>query len=74
MFEFRKNFLDSIISQSNHLKKNIKFEKNYSNRIEIITALLLSGLVFKEYKDNLDIGLKELEKLVKFTLIWMAFL
>ena len=29
MFEFRKNFLDSIISQSNHLKKNIKFEKNY---------------------------------------------
>ena len=65
MFEFRKNFLDSIISQSNHLKKNIKFEKNYSNRIEIITALLLSGLVFKEYKDNLDIGLKELEKLVK---------
>ena len=65
MFEFRKNFLDSIISQSNHLKKNIKFEKNYSNRIEIISALLLSGLVFKEYKDNLDIGLKELEKLVK---------
>ena len=65
MFQFKKSFLDSIISQSNHLKKNIKFEKNYSKRVEILTALLLSGLVFKEYKDNLIIGLKELEKLVK---------
>tara|TARA_B110001452_G_scaffold266378_1_gene273074 strand:- start:744 stop:2390 length:1647 start_codon:yes stop_codon:yes gene_type:complete len=64
-FEFKKKFLDSIISQSNHLKKNIKFEKDYSKRIESLTALLLSGLVFKEYQDNLNVGLKELEKLVK---------
>ena len=27
--------------------------------------LILSGLVFKEYKDNFELGLKELEKLVK---------
>jgi uncharacterized heparinase superfamily protein len=64
-FYFKKNFLNSIVAQTNHLKKNIKFEKNYSKRIEILTALLLSGLVFKEYINNFNIGIKELEKLVK---------
>ena len=64
-FEFKKNFLTSIIQQANHLKKNIKFEKNYSNRIEILTALVLTGLVFKEYEDNYNIAIKELEKLIK---------
>ena len=65
LFDFRKKFLTSIISQANHLKKNIKFEKDYSKRIEILTALSLTGLVFKEYKDNYDIAIRELEKLVK---------
>ena len=64
-FYFKKNFLNSIIAQTNHLKKNIKFEKNNSKRIEVLTAILLSGLVFKEYSDNFDISIKELEKLVK---------
>ena len=65
LFEFKKNFLNSLISQSNHLKKNIKFEKDHSKRVEILSALLLSGLVFKEYKENYNVALKELEKLVK---------
>ena len=64
-FDFKKNFLNSIICQTNHLRKNIKFEKDYSKRVEILTALVLSGLVFKEYIDNFNIGIKELEKLVK---------
>ena len=64
-FDFKRNFLNSIISQSNHLRKNIKFERDYSTRLEILTALILSGLVFKEYKDNYNISIKELEKLVK---------
>ncbi len=64
-FDFKKNFLDNIISQSNHLKKIIKFEKNYLKKIEIFTALILSGLVFNEYEDNYKIGIKELENLVK---------
>jgi uncharacterized heparinase superfamily protein len=63
-FDFKRNFLNSIVSQTNHLKKNIKFEKNYSKRIEILTALSLSGLVFKEYVGNYNISIKELEKLV----------
>ena len=64
-FDFKRKFLNSIIAQTNHLKKNIKFEKDYSKRIEILTALALSGLVFKEYIDNYNISIKELEKLVK---------
>ena len=34
-------------------------------KIEILTAIILSGLVFKEYEDNFNIGVKELESLVK---------
>ena len=65
LFEFKRGFFNSIISQTTHLKKNIKFEKDNLKKIEILTALLLSGLVFKEYDNNFKIALKELEKLVK---------
>ncbi len=65
MFEFKRNFLTSIILQTNHLKKNIKFEKNNAKRIEVLTALLLTGLVFKEYEENYNIAIREIEKLVK---------
>ncbi len=64
-FEFKKSFFQSIIIQCNHLKNNLKFEKNPSKKIEVITALILSGIVFKEYKDNYDLSVKELEKFVK---------
>ena len=64
-FDFKKNFLDCIISQTNHLKKNIKFEKNLSKKIEILTAIILTGLVFKEYEENYNLGIKEIESLVK---------
>ncbi|MDC0477270.1 heparinase II/III family protein [Pelagibacteraceae bacterium] len=64
-FEFKRNFLSSIISQCNHLKKNIKFEKDYSKKIEILIALILSGLIFKECEDNYKLGIKELESFVK---------
>jgi len=65
-FDFKKNFLDCIISQTNHLKKNIKFEKDLEKKVEILTAIILTGLVFKEYEENFDIGIKEMESLVKF--------
>ena len=64
-FDFRKRFLDCIMSQTNHLKKNIGFEKNLAKKVEILTAIILSGLVFKEYEENFNIGIKELETLVK---------
>jgi len=64
-FDFKKKFLDCIIIQTNHLKKNIKFEKNILNKIEILTALILTGLVFKEYEENYNLGIKGMENLVK---------
>jgi uncharacterized heparinase superfamily protein len=64
-FDFRKNFLNCIISQTNHLKKNVKFEKDFLKKIQILTAIILIGLVFKEYEENFNIGIKELETLVK---------
>ncbi len=64
-FEFRRNFLNSIVRQTNHLKKNINFENDPSKKIEILIAIILTGLVFKEYKENFDIGVKELEILIK---------
>ncbi len=64
-FEFKKNFFQNIIAQCNHLKNNISFEKDYLKRTEILTALILSGLVFKEYEDNFKNSMKDLEKLVK---------
>ena len=64
-FDFKQNFLSSIISQTNHLKKNIKFEKDYLKKIEILTALILSGLIFKEYEDNYRLGIRKLEEYVK---------
>ena len=64
-FDFKKNFLNSIIVQTNHLKKNIKFEKNYLKKIEIFATLILSGLVFKEYEDNYKLGIKELENHIR---------
>jgi uncharacterized heparinase superfamily protein len=64
-FDFRKNFLGCIISQTNHLKRNIRFEKDFAKKLEILTAIILSGLVFKEYEDNYKLGINELESLIK---------
>ena len=62
---FKENFFQSILIQVNHLKNNLNYENNPIKRIEIITAILLSGLVFKEYNDNFELGIKELKKIVE---------
>ena len=46
-FDFRKNFLSCIISQTNHLKKNIKFEKDFSKKIEILNCYNTDWIVFQ---------------------------
>ena len=66
-FDFKKNFFQNIISQCNHLKKNIKFEKDHKKKIKILTALILSGLIFKDYENNYKLGIKELEKFIKLS-------
>ena len=62
---FKENFFQSILIQVNHLKKNIKFENDPSKLIEMSSAILLSGLIFKEYAYNFEFALKELKKLVE---------
>ncbi len=64
-FEFKKKFFENIILQCNHLKKNIDYEKDSLKKLEVLTALILSGLIFKECNENYTIGIKELEKFVK---------
>ncbi len=63
-FEFKKSFFHNIILQCNHLKRNIRFENDPLKKIEVLTALVLSGIIFKEYEENYNIAIKELEKLV----------
>ena len=63
---FKQTFFQIIIKQINHLKKNIEFENDYSKKIETISSIILSGLVFKEYTENYHQSIKELEKLVNF--------
>ncbi len=65
-FDFKKNVFQSIITQCNHLKKNFRFEKDPLKKIEALSALILSGIIFKEYEENFKIGIKELEKFVNY--------
>ena len=63
-FEFKKQFFQNIILQCNHLKRNIKFEKNPIKKVQALSALILSGIIFKEYEENYNFGIKALEKFV----------
>mgnify|MGYP001242234514 CR=1 FL=1 len=63
-FDFKRDFFESIIIQVNHLKKNLNSEKDYSKKIEIVSAILLSGLVFKEYSENYHLGVREIDKII----------
>ena len=65
-FDFKKNLFENIISQCNHLKRNIRFENDSLKKIQVLTALTLSGIAFKEYEENYHIGVRELEKFVKY--------
>ncbi len=62
---FKQNFFNSIIIQVNHLKKNLNNESDPVKKIEIISTIILSGLVFKEYNANFEIGIKVLKNTVE---------
>ena len=63
-FEFKRNFIESIIIQTNHLKKILNLKLIIKKKIEILTTIILSGLVFKEYEENYEYSLRELNKLI----------
>ena len=62
---FKQSFFNSIIIQVNHLKKNLNDESDPAKKIEIISAIILSGLVFKEYNSNFEAGIKVLKNIVE---------
>jgi len=63
--DFKQEFLNNIIIQINHLKKNLSYETSPTKKIEIISALILSGLVFKEYSSNFEMGIRILKNIVE---------
>ena len=62
---FEKEFLGSLIRQVNFLKKNLKSITYETNKISAISAIILSGLVFKEYYSNYTVGMRELKKIIE---------
>ena len=62
---YRKKFLLSIVKQSNFLLKNLNNLFYDSIKIICCSAIILSGIIFKENNLNYKIGIKELEKIVK---------
>ena len=61
---FQKLFLSSLLKQINFLKKNLKIISYETTQISCLAAIILSGLVFKEYFNNYHFGLKELNKII----------
>ena len=63
--EYKKIFFSSLIKQSNFLAKNLKKLLYYPSKIICCSAIILSGMIFKENEINYKIGIKELEKIIK---------
>ena len=63
--EYKEKFLLSLIKQSNFLVKNLNNLFYDSKKIVCCSAIILSGMIFKDNDLNYKIGIKELEKTVK---------
>ena len=61
---FKNEFVQIIFKQINHLKKNYLYDNDSSKQIEILSAIIISGIVFKERNDNFDLGLNQLRKII----------
>ena len=62
---YKENFFLCLVKQSNFLLKNINNLFYDSSKIICSSAIILSGIIFKENNLNYKIGIKELEKIVK---------
>ena len=63
--DFEKKFLNCLIRQINFIKKNLQTNIYETNKISSLSAIILSGLVFKEYYANYTNGIKELKKIIE---------
>ena len=62
---YKKKFFLSLIKQSNFLLKNLNTLFNESEKIICCSAIILSGMMFKENQSNYKEGIRELEKTIK---------
>ena len=62
---YKEKFFLSLIKQSNFLLKNLKNLSYDSGKIICCSAIILSGMIFKENEINYKTGIKELEKIIK---------
>ncbi len=62
--DFERKFFHCLIKQVNFIKKNLKTFSHDTTKISSVSAVILSGLVFKEYFNNYSVGLKELKKII----------
>ena len=62
---YREKFYVSIIKQSNFLIKNLKNLFYDPSKIICCSAIILSGMIFKENNSNYKIGIRELERIIK---------
>jgi len=62
---YKENFFLSIIKQSNFLLKNLHDLFYPPSKIICCSAIILSGMIFKENNISHKLGIKELEKIVK---------
>ena len=62
---YKEKFFLSLVKQSNFLVNNLKTLYYGSSKIICCSAIILTGLIFKENDTNYKIGIKELEKTIK---------
>ena len=62
---YKKKFFMSLIKQSNFLSKNLKSLVYEPGKIICCSAIILSGIMFKENESNFKTGIRELEKIIK---------
>ena len=63
--DFNQLFYKCLVRQITFVKKNLRNISDENKKISAISAIILSGLVFREYYNNYKIGLKELKKLIE---------
>jgi len=63
--EYKKKFFLSLVKQSNFISKNLKNLFYIPSKIICCSAIILSGMMFRENESNFKTGIKELEKLTK---------
>jgi len=62
---YKEKFFLSLVKQSNFLSKNLKNLSHGLSKIICCSAIILSGLIFKENDLNYKIGIRELERVTK---------